>query len=452
MRAAVFVLLAVAAFCSCKDGPSTSDREPVPPTSADFGQLPGLQATTNLELRAELARIVEEGGTPEQLTRSRVADAVNVAAGLRGLFPDTECASILHSSSERYPAGEFAFTPGSLAAALQFAKRYDSQLRMAREAFRRPVCDFAIDYGAGFAADLSWIDVVRICARLEAFAAAECLAGEDLNGAVDAVDRMLRMATCLAAEKHATARLEAAFLRAETLAVLQAAAVHPQVAANDLARIGVTLGNDLAAWPNDASAWIGDRAFGLHAYEVVRAGQAAALLTEDELVEFSQEGILADFPVRARRTVDEDQLYYLQAMRRIIESCEKPYFSRDRVFADLRNDLQQRRNSDDFPIIAGWLLLPGVEQGHAIAAQDRAHCEAWSLAICRATGQQSPKFEINPLNGTTYRITMDGDWIRVGDVAETEQGGPATIVARNLAGARPGQAVGNAISGTPTKP
>ena len=35
-----------------------------------YGALPGLRATPNQQLRDELARIIEEGGTPELLSRA----------------------------------------------------------------------------------------------------------------------------------------------------------------------------------------------------------------------------------------------------------------------------------------------------------------------------------------------------------------------------------------------
>ena len=60
--------------------------------------------------------------------------------------------------------------------AIRFRERYEAERQQCREALGRPKCSFGIEYQAGFATDLSRIDVARICARLEAFAAAESLA------------------------------------------------------------------------------------------------------------------------------------------------------------------------------------------------------------------------------------------------------------------------------------
>ncbi|NUQ63664.1 MAG: hypothetical protein HUU20_14400 [Pirellulales bacterium] len=427
MKSAVAVLLAAVCSCGCGNRNSPGHPPPAQAKAEDLGQLPGLKATTNLELRAELARIVEENGTPEQLVRSRVADAENAAAELRALFPDAAVSSLLGNSTDLYPSTEFVFSPVALEKAVRFKRRYQSQREQARKALARPTCSFKIEYTAGFTADLTLVDVVRICGRLEAFEAADCLSKPDLDGAVVAVRQMLRLASCLAAEKHVTARLQAAFLRSEALAALQAVVKHPKIAIGHLERLASAVCEDLSAWPRDADAWFGDRAVGLHAYEIVRADQAAALLTEDEVFQFTAEGILEEFPRRARRTVDADELYYLRAMRKIIESCTRPYYARAEVFADLRNDLQQKRNSSDFPIVAGRLLLPNIEQGHAIQAQDRANCEGWAVALALVTGRDRPPYEVNPLTRKSYRVRREKGWVYVGNVSDAEIANQSTV-------------------------
>ena len=268
-------------------------------------------------------------------------------------------------------------------------------------------CSFAIRYQDGFEADLGFVDVVRTCGRLEAFRAAEALEQDDLPSAIEAFGYMLRLAACLAAEKHVTCRLEAAFFRAEALAVLAAIVEHPDLVREHLATLSARLDEPLSRWPPDADAWIGDRALGMHAYEVVRAGRLVDLLTPAEIDEFKREGILKDLPAAAQRTVNQDELYYLRTMREIIDDCSRPFYARTEAFAAIRGDLQEKRSSPEFPVVAARLLLVDVENGQAIQAQDRAACEAWALGLALAIGQQQSAAAVNPLSGQHYQVACE---------------------------------------------
>jgi len=112
----------------------------------------------------------------------------------------------------------------------------------------------------------------------------------------------------------------------------------PQVYNNAcLACHGAGIGG--APVPGDADAWIGDRALGMWVYEVVRAGKLMDILTPEELQRFSDEGILADLPERVRQTVNEDELYYLETMRKIIAGCDQPFYTRVELFGAIKEEL-----------------------------------------------------------------------------------------------------------------
>jgi len=434
MKPAAFMLVLLAALfggaCSKCGNP-----QPAKGNGAQrYGKLPGLKHTTCGDLLDEADRIAEEGGMPEQLGQSEIPATDNVAAGLKGLFPAKKLETILGESEKIFPPKAFVFNPLQLEKAIRFSKKYDAQHRQIRDALRRPQCDFDIDHEAGFAADLSFVDVARIAARLEAFAVAEALAGDDPAGAVEPLSHLLRLATCLDGEKHPTVRLEAAFVRAEGLNVLQSIVEHPKIVRAHLQQLHKIIEGQLTAWPDDADAWIGDRALGMHAYEVVRAGEILSLLNEEEVEQFRQEGSLEQLPAAARRTADQDEFYYLETMRKIIESCDRPYYMRVALFENIRNDLQKRRDSADFPLVAGRLLLPDIEQGHAIQARDRANCEAWALALARGAGCGPPPYEVNPLTGKKYRLIEEEGRIEVRNVGTGRRGDDPPVVVPDLAG------------------
>ena len=324
--------------------------------SNDYGTLPGLKEVPDRKLRDELARLIEQRATPELIGKTAPAEADNVAAGLAGLFPEDKIAAILDQSAKIFPSGKFELDPTRLQSAIDFRRQHDARRLQARDALGRPQCDFRIRFTDGLTGDLKFVDVVRICARLEAFQAAGSLADDKPEKAVEALGFMFRLASCLGAEKHPVARLEAAFLRAEAFRVLQAVVEDDRTTRQHLDRLSEMVAHQLAIWPDDADAWIGDRALGLHAYEMVRAGRLKDLLTPEEIEQFQKEGTLEELLAASVRNVNADQLYYLQTMQKIIDSCTRPYHARLSLFDSIGRELQEKRNSPDFPLVAAWVM------------------------------------------------------------------------------------------------
>lgn len=415
-------------------GPKQLDPE-------DYGALPGLNAVPDRRLRDELARITEEGGTPELIGKTPIPAEDNVAVGLAGLFPEQQIGSILEQSEKIFPPRQFAFDPIRLQRAINFRQKYDAQRLRARDALGRPECDFGVRFTAGLAAELTFVDVVRISARLEAFQAAESLAdglpsegrenasSRGLDEAIEALGVMLRLASRLGAERHSAVRMETAFLRSEAFRVLQAIVTDDRVTQARLQRLGTMVQQQLAAWPDDADAWIADRALGLHAYEMVRAGNLKGLLDQEETAQLKQKNRLEDLLAAAARGVDNDELYYLETMRKIIDSCGQPYYARLPLFDSLSNRLEEKADTPEFPIVAVWvLLLPEVPKGHAIQARDRANWEAWALALALATGGQVPPYRINPLTGEKYLQNKFEKTVTVTNFGSGKDGDNPTII------------------------
>jgi hypothetical protein len=393
----------------------------------DYGKLPGLRASPDKALQDELARIEEEDGTPEQLAAVEVAAKDNVAMGFLELFPEGKVDSILEKSAKLFPQPEFKFNPSQLQKAIDFRKKYDEQRLDAREALKRPRCDLGIDFTAGCRADLSLVDAMLICARLEAFCAAEALAENKPEQAIESLELMFRLASCLGNEKHFDPRLKAASLRVEAFSVLQALVRNDMIRSQHLEQLHEVIDKQLSTWPDDAWAWIGDRAVGLHSYEVVRDGGIFALFTEEEVEQFKKEGVLNQLPTAAIRTADADTRYYLDTMRQIIESCISPYHKRTAMFAAIEKDLQTKRNTAEFPLVAGRLLLLEIDKGHAIQAQDRALCEAWVIALALALGKQLPDYPANPLTGSPYQHEKQETMIVVSKINNDNRDNEFTI-------------------------
>jgi len=407
-----------------KNGPDMS-------AAVAYGKLPGLRASPDKRLQDELARIVEEGATPELLAKSLVTAGDNAATVFKELFPAKKVESIFLESEEIFPDGPFSFNPISLEMASQFRRQYEEQRLKAQDALLRPACHMGIRHDHGYSDELPLVNIFWICARLEAFLAAESLADGDPTAALEAVEHILRLAGLMGAEKNATVRLQAAFMRTEALSVLQSIANHKKTSREDLQRAHAAIREQLADWPPDSHAWIGDRALGMYAYELARTGQLASILTPEEIEGFQDEGILFQLPAAAGREINDDEAYYLDAMRRIIDSCDEPYYTRLDVFEEIRKDLHDKRTSPDFPVIAARLLLPNIEKGHVIQARDRANCEAWALATALASGMESPPVDANPLTGKPYRVLRENA-IAVYDVGPGTDGDNPPVIVPDL--------------------
>ncbi len=310
----------------------------------------------------------------------------------------------------------------------------------ARLALQRADCRFPIAYEAGPADELTFLDTAWICSRLEAFRVAEALSSLDVDSAIESLRYMLRLAECLAAEPHPIVRLQGAFLRTEALIVLQTIASSEDFDRSNALMIHGWLADQLKSWPDDGLAWIGDRAQGMVIYEAARGGKLEDFLTDEEEEQLKEVGSLSEFQDAVQRDVNSDELYYLLAMREIIESCQHPYHTRIEDFEELRRDLHERRNRSDFPLVAGRFLLLNVEKGHVIQARDRANCEAWVLGLALACGKKPPEFANNPLTGRPYRVERDGRTILIFDIGTGLDGdNPPWVVPDMSGGAAAGQ-------------
>ncbi len=247
----------------------------------------------------------------------------------------------------------------------------------------------------------------------------------------------MRLIEALGRVKLVESRMQTAFLRAEMLEAVDWTVAHPAATQEVYDRLYEMLDHQLATWPPDAWAWIGDRAVGLHTYEVVRDGRLRWLLTPEEFMLLKEEGVLDQLLHPAPRDLEADEWFYLQTMRQMIRACDQPYYERRDFFQELWQSLQARRNASDFPIVAARILLKDVENGHRIQARDRALCEAWSLALAAASGRQQPEYTTNPLSGQTYRVVDGEHRITVWNVGDGTPEDALPVVVSKVGHARP---------------
>lgn len=406
-------------------------KSPPPPSSPveELGKLPGLRKTTLQALREELARIEEEGGTPEQMTPRVPPNDENLAAVFHDLFPVERVEFLLAKSGEWLKPG-LRWDETAIAALHQFLAPWGAQRKAVRKGLNRPKCVFPIAFTAGFAADLRFLDQVILAVHLELISALGNLAERKTGPSLDDLIVALRLSHYLSQAKHPQMRWEGARLRRKTLEVLQQAVATGDVSRDDLAKVAGVFQSMLATWPEDAETWKATRALGLHAYELVRVGRLFDLLTEQEAIRLRQEYDLGHLVETVKAHADQDELYYLSHMRRVIDLSRSPFYQWRAELERLHGEWQGK-SADPEVFVACRILLPVVMNGQAIQAEDLANTRAWALALQSALGEAQPANTVNPLTGKPYWTESQGGWIYLSGIG-TDLGHHGAIEIRAL--------------------
>ncbi|MCA9119312.1 MAG: hypothetical protein H6822_06265 [Planctomycetaceae bacterium] len=405
---------------------------------AVYATLPGLTATHNAELQAELARLIAEEATPLQLisssTKHRVVaagDATSVISRLDTIFPPNFRESGREHLDKVWPAEGFDFSPATLHVVAALSKRYLGK----REQYETLVSEvnFAlpVDHSLGLAADAGYVDAIEIGHRLEGLYAAGVLAAGKPDAAIEPLRVMLRVSELLAGENSIVSRSAGAMRRGEALQVLEGIVKHPAATPTLHRQLKMLLDQQLERWPDDATAWIGDRAQGMHTYELIRGGYLLSLLSYDEIREYRDEIGIDKLAALVAENIDQDELFYLRSMRDIVEACSKPHYERAEVFRQIEANLELMRGSSNYPFVADQLLLMQMSQGSRLMALDRARCDAWALALHLACDDEPGNKTTNPLTGDEFFVDIGETQIIV-DAIDPDKGQPAAVVPRRV--------------------
>ncbi len=431
-----FLLCATALFVGGCGSPSEPE-ELTDQRIREFGSLPGLRTSHHRGLQDELARLESERATPVQLEEDSVrrgdstasqspppdepaasTEEDDLAVILAAAFPDPMVRLLDQRINKLYPVGRFGFGPVELQKIAAFRREYDAAVEQVLRALDRPDCDFRYEHTRGLLADNSFIDRAWLFQRLQAFQIAEGLAANQPGVTLEPWQYLSQVIDVLARKRSLVTRRAAAELRAEAFLVLAAIVQHPATTRPQLARLFASLNEQLAHWPADRETWIGERAMGMHVYEMIRDGRVKDLLTVDEIAMFAAEGSLEALEAAVIGAADDDELYYLSTMRRLIEAGDQPYYQRKGLLLDIRQNLQKIRQTPEFPTVAARILFENLEDGYRVQAEDRAACEVWALALAEALGEPRPEFEKHPVTGRPYEIVREDSRVVVRGLAD----------------------------------
>ena len=393
-------VLLVAAV-GCDRGPAPRD----PNNPAAYSNLTLTRALASEAVVNEVARL-EAGGwvigdSPGGSLVNGGAVATPAGDSFHEQFPPDDARSILETIAVFYSAGELALTPRQIELARDVRQANDRFVAKFRQYLQYDEIDFGLNLREGLLANTGFVAVVRAAHRLEALEAAVLLERGEIDPAVDRLLAILLISSRLDDLPHVVTRLAAAELREEASFVWEAIASHAAADGSTHRRLRDIVEVQLATWAADELAWHGDRAIALHAYEMVRDGQLASLLTESELEELAGGGRLTKAIESIGRNVDRDQEFYLRFMRELIDACRGSYEKRRQVIAALESQLQSLKGTPEYPFLAGEVLLKNVGDGHHRQVADLALWRGLSAAI---TAEEPRRNLINPLTGEPYLI------------------------------------------------
>lgn len=319
-------------------------------------------------------------------------------------YPPLTRSMLIDQSGQILPAGPLVLGPTEIARARELVERY----ALSRSRFPQSLPPLGASLGwrvtDGMLINLDFLDSLTAGCRLELLAGLVALADGIPEEALNSALINLHAADLLAQQRHLTMRLTAARLRQETLALIQQIVAHPAVTAAAFETLLARLDETLAHWPSDAEAWAGERATALHAYELVRDGFYLSLLTPEEVARLEERGVARTALRTIVQQVDDDELFYLHALRRMLAACREPYFLREPFLAQLRSELDQRSSQGRPAMLAQELLLADFEASQRLLAEDLSRCEAWRLALAAALDRPLAVPPVNVLSGKPFPL------------------------------------------------
>lgn len=374
-------------------------------------------------LQDELRRLSADRALPQQIDGQRITGTPNpecFAATVGSLLDDTQVERILTRLQEFFPSDQRAVSALTLEKATGFLKFYAKPQQAARAALDGPQDDFQWLAQDGWFADTSFAPRAQAHCALEMIAGMDAVSRGDLPAAIDALSFSGRIIRLLATDQHLVSRLTAVDLRNQWLQLVAIAVSHPQLERTHLENIYELMLRQMSQWPDEAKPWMVDRAIGLQTYELIRQGHYLSLLSAEEAKALEDDGMHIIKSRSVQRFVDQDQSFYLEQMRRLIDVMRLPFFQRRPILERLAADMVSAPEREPYPQIAVEILLPNIETAMQRLADDRARSEAWTLALASALGQTPPNYQKNPASGDAYEVRQDPRVVEVLGLSNTQ--------------------------------
>lgn len=372
--------------------------------------------SSHIQLQDELRRLSADRALPEQIDSRRNAGVLNpesFAAQIHEILDDAQTDRILKRLPDFFPNGRQSSVAVTLESSAGFLQFYQTAHQAARKALDGPQSRFEWLAVEGWFADTRFTDRATALCGLELIAGLDAASRDDIASSVAALSYSGRIIRLLAEEDHLVSRLAAVDLRVKWLHLMDSIVRQPSIGHDDLKLIYELLMRQMAQWPDEQMAWITDRALGLQTFELVRQGHYLSLLSKVEADALAAEGMHLIKARAVQRYIDEDEVFYLDVMRRLIDLQRFPYFERAKVLIAIEDQLATAEKLEKYPQLSVEMLLPDTLLAMRRIADDRARCEAWSLALAGALRITPPEYATNPVSGFAYQVLSNESTVEV---------------------------------------
>jgi len=375
---------------------------------ADYGKLKLLKLVNDPRIKAEIAKLEASQQLPTSLSQ----------AYLRNTDPATQpnIDRLLDQSARRdveqhLADSDFWWSGGAPTNDLllsardnEFLRKWNTDRVAARSILLQPGARLPIDVEQGYLADPSWTGTVHCLARAELLHAGISAGSGNLDEAITAAAFAMAYADRLNQVPRVTARQVAIQIREEVCVTLRALLRTSQLTPSHLQTLTTVFQQTHQSWPKDQPIWATERACGLHFFEMVRAGHLASLLTREEYESLSGGGTLDEYQRNVLQNITDDQVFYLQAMSKLVAAAEQPYFERIDTLNELSDAVSQSQSSAKPLRISSDFLLIDYHAQQAAMAKDEAVVLTWLFALQTSTGNASAEPPIEPFSGKQVEV------------------------------------------------
>jgi len=249
-------------------------------------------------------------------------------------------------------------------------------------------------------------------ALLEEYAIAQALLEGNIREATNALSRIFHIAFLASQLADVGVRTDAANVRLMAFEVMQRVVLDPQFERQDMVFLRNMLEGQRQNWTPEHVAWFGDRARGLMVYQRVTR---ELTLDPAEIQELNERGLkMVDVAQGFLKYREEDKVFYLRAMQRILDASEEPFATRLEIVNQIHRELDAKRNTFDRegvamePFVAG-LRLRGIEQSMELFAQDLSALNRALVAVLHSLGQTDTDIYRDPFTEEPYEVQRDDD-------------------------------------------
>lgn len=386
-------------------------------------------------LSDELSRIRAQSQLPSQLQERQppAGSEDDLTSVAEKLFASNAQVNGLHRSlDELWPADGLEFPPSALEHAQRVTQKYQPQREQMAAAVRRADSRFRIAFDQGTAADVNWLETVRLVARLESLRIAAAVYEEKPDQSLEPLASLVRLASKLEASPSLVTHLVAVDIRRYQIAGIRLVATAESSTQRTHQLLFELMAADRRKAADESLVWIGDRALGLHAYEMVRSGEYLSLLSEEDYQALVDKNETTDQALVVRRNVDDDELFFLETMSLMIEQSKLPFYRRKERMDEWFTQLDERATQPKFPTVAADILLVGVTTGQQRLARGVARRDAWLLALASVTNQTlSSDPLMNAETGEPLVVSDDGSRVEVWGLVEEDSDLFPSVTRRN---------------------